>query len=142
VPRDDNAAADEAANEALDNGSFEHINCHEHSRLLCALTQAAAETVGLMISFDGEGNPGQAAWGCCGWWGEFRQQDFKAAGQLWRIGNCIGHATNNFADAAGMAAASEVILQGHFVMHTVTASEAQQPQGWLVQCTNCEKIAR
>ena len=59
-----------------------------------------------MVAFDGasRNNPGEASFGICAWWGEWILGEFVAAGLLLRRGRKLGVATNNVAEAHGMAA--------------------------------------
>ena len=37
------------------------------------------------------------------WWGEWRPDQFEAKGGIMQMGNALGDATNNYAEAQGMA---------------------------------------
>ena len=119
TPRKDNAAADAAANKALDEGDFAEIweaaldSFCEH-----ALQSPDAE-LGLLFSFDGasRGNPGKASHGNCCWWGEWINGAFVTRASLFCIGRRTGRNTNNIAEAQGLAFAAKAALHFNFWFH-------------------------
>jgi ribonuclease HI len=118
VARADNAAADSAANEALDAGSFRTVDDQESLRFWLAMMtrQDLSSEIGLLFAFDGasRGNPGLASFGVCAWWGTWADEGFCESGALLRRGLQIGTATNNMAEAEAMAAAIREAVRWHF----------------------------
>ena len=114
TPRCDNAAADAAANRALDQGSFEEVYATEQAKLLEALANDGGRQLGLVFSWDGasRGNPGAASEGNCAWWGIWENNRFNEIGMLMCRGRRIGTQTNNVAEARGLAFAVKAAL--HF----------------------------
>ena len=79
-------------------GSYVHI---------VELSRHQPYNLGMLFSFDGaaRGNPGPAASGACAWWGVFSNATFTPKGLVLQRGSRLGHATNNIAEAHGMATA-------------------------------------
>jgi len=127
VMRSDNGAADAAANQALDSESFRRVNGQETLRFLeWAATSGVEEDVGLLFSFDGasRGNPGEASFGICAWWGVWSGEEFVERGWLLQRGVRLGTCTNNAAEAEGMAAALRAALIWHFEVAEALARQA------------------
>jgi len=118
VFRSDNGAADAAANQALDEGSFRQADGREALRFLQYLmgSDGQREQVGVLFAFDGasRGNPGDAALGTCAWWGGWSDGSFSERGLLMRRGDRLGVATNNYAEAAAMSTALREAVRWHF----------------------------
>ena len=114
TPRRDNAAADAAANRALDQGTFEEVYASEQAKLVEALATDGERHLGLVFSFDGASrrNPGAAAEGNCAWWGTWKENHFNEIGMLMCRGRRIGTQTNNVAEARGLDFAVKAAL--HF----------------------------
>ena len=115
VPRSDNAAADAAANFALDEGTFMQLRVAETAAFMNELSCSERNNVGLLFSFDGaaRGNPRPASSGVCAWWGSFSQSAFHARGLIIQRGSRIGVATNNIAESHGLVQALKVCLHYH-----------------------------
>ena len=103
TPRGDNAAADAAANRALDHGNFENTYLPELGRFAEHLLSSSHDQVGLVFAFDGasRGNPGDASCGSCGWWGTWGTGGFDEKGLLFQRGHRLGTQTNNVAEVRG-----------------------------------------
>ena len=118
VYRSDNGAADAAANQALDEGNFRQVFGRETFSFLHHLMglESEREKWGLLFAFDGasRGNPGEAALGISAWWGSWADGSFNERGLLVRRGDQLGIATNNIAEAAGMATALREAVRWHF----------------------------
>ena len=73
--------------------------------------------IGILVSFDGASrhNPGAASYGVCAWWGLWDAAGFQSKGLMLCSGKKLGHATNNVAEARGMAAAVKEIT--HLLMN-------------------------
>ena len=116
LPRSENTAADAAANRALDQGTFNELRLHEAELFLKQLALDEHGNVGLLFSFDGaaRGNPGPSSSGVCAWWGLFNDSNFYAKGLLMQRGASLGIATNNRAEAHGLATALKACLHYHY----------------------------
>ena len=116
TPRKDNAAADAAANKALDGGSFSDICDFALEGFCNEVLSRPCANIGLMFSFDGasRGNPGRASHGNCAWWGEWLDGGFVSKGLLFCIGRRIGTQTNNIAEVRGLAFAAKAALHFQF----------------------------
>ena len=98
----------------LDSGDFHEHYDDETMRFLEAFTRdPATGNFGLLVSFDGasRGNPGAAAIGVSMWWGVWCPTHFEEKGALLFKGQCLGDATNNVAEARGMAVAIKALLR-------------------------------
>ena len=113
VFRNDNSAADAAANWALDHGSFMDVRVQEVQRLVHHLAHCGLHTPGLMFSFDGasRGNPGPSSSGICAWWGYWAEGAFISHGLLLQRGTRLGIGSSNSAEAHGMASALKTALR-------------------------------
>ena len=113
VPRNDNSAADAAANWALDNGSFFEVRASEVVTFIHELAVCKLHNIGLLFSFDGaaRGNPGPSSSGVCAWWGCFSNGQFQAKGLLIQRGTRLGTSTNNTSEAHGLASAVKTCLR-------------------------------
>ena len=111
LPRKENAAADAAANRALDSGTFSEVRLEAIPALVSELGQQQRD-IGLLVSFDGaaRGNPGPSSSGVCMWWGHFRYGSFQPQGLLVQRGAFLGAGTNNSAEAHGLALALKTCL--------------------------------
>ena len=95
------------------------------------ISDSTAE-VGLVFSFDGasRGNPGDASYGSCGWWGTWDTQGFNDCGVLFQHGRRLGTQTNNVGEARGLAFAAKAMLHWHFWFveecARIAASEVQE----------------
>ena len=69
--------------------------------------------IGLLVSFDGaaRGNPGPASSGVCIWWGHFENSLFQSKGLLVQKATRLGNATNNVAEAHGLASILKTTLR-------------------------------
>ena len=115
VPRSDNAAADAAANYALDHGSFMEVRLPETAAFVHELSCNERCNIGLLFSFDGaaRGNPGPASYGVCAWWGLFSEKSFHSRGLILQRGSRIGVSTNNVAESYGQTQALRACLHYH-----------------------------
>jgi len=116
LPRKENSAADAAANRALDHGTFTELRLHEAECFLNALAEDDHHNIGLLFSFDGaaRGNPGLSSSGVCAWWGLFIHDSFLSKGLLVQRGAKLGVATNNEAEAHGLATALKMLLHYYY----------------------------
>jgi len=129
--RAENQAADAAANQALDIGSFKEFYRTEVARLALNLSEAQGNSnVGVLISFDGasRGNPGPASSGVCAWWGRWSDGAFQSSGLVGRWGRLLGHLTNNEAEAQGLSDAARRLARILLTMTEVFLPSLEAPR--------------
>ena len=69
--------------------------------------------IGFLVSFGGaaQGNLGPASSGVCIWWGDFEINSFQARGLLVQKASRLRNATNNVAEAHGLASILKTTLR-------------------------------
>ena len=82
-------------------------------QLIDALARESGRDFMVLWAFDGasRGNPGDASFGVCAWWGEWSRNSFQQGGLIFSQGATIGKAGNNVAEAVGLNGACKGCLR-------------------------------